>query len=238
MKRRNITALLGTILLLVGIIGCGRKEKELMILSQEEFFSYGIETELTTKNWENFFELQPGTVMEAYNSAGTYTYQYLHLVPKEFCVISGEQADLTMYGTRVGIEELYLEGCTEPDSEYELQTEVLVKVSIGDDKTAGALALIYEKDNRVRHQTFPDSENVRKVIGLFRDGEVKELVCWEAAGTISSFAIPEEEWNVDEDGVRFLCIGEEGTYFRIFEPTFYDDVRRYWKKTDRLGGGV
>lgn len=238
MKRRKAALLLGTVLLLLGTFGCGAKEKQRIILSAEEFFSYGTEAELTVENWEEFFELQPGPMLEDYNSGGTYICQDMLLVPKEFCVISGEQAELTVYGFQVGKEELYAVGEKEPVMEYQLRMELMEKVSIGDDKTAGTLALIYEEDKRQMQRTFIDSAERLTCTSIFRDGSIEDLVCIEADGRITSFVIPEEVWNVDEYGVSYLCIREGEDYFRIFEPTFYDDVRRYLKKTERLGDGV
>lgn len=237
MIQRKIAALLCVMCLIFGAIGCGR-EKELIVMSEEEFFSYGETTELTAENWEEFFGLQPGPVLEEYNSGGTYTYQYMHLVPKEFCVISGEQAVLTVYGTRAVTEELYYVDNGELMQSFLIENQFWKELSIGDDKTAGTLELIQEEDFRIGYYSYGDSDGKVQCTSFLKDGEIKDLGCKEAAGTMLVFLLPEEVWNVDEDGVRYLCIGEEENYFRIYETTFYEDTRRYLKKTDKLGGGV
>lgn len=237
MKRRKILLVLLLFCLLLGVGGCAKKQ-EIIYLSEEEFLSYGAEVELSWSNWEEFFELQPGMVMESYNSGGTYLYQYMYLVPKEFCVVSSETAELLVLGTGTGTQELYDIYTGEQVLVTKIEWEFAEELSIGDDKTARPLCLIYEEDKSEIWYRPLNSEGVIKCTSILKDGEVEEIYCSEAGGVVSSFLIPEEVWNVDDDGVRYLCIGKTEDFFRIYEPSFYEDTRRYLKKTDKLGGGV
>lgn len=237
MKRKKITLFLLMLSLFVGLTSCAKRQK-IIYLSEEEFMAYGAMVELTVENWTEFFELQPGQVMETYNSGGTYRYQYMYLAPKEFCVVLGEQAELAVCGTKIGTTELYEKDSGELVLAVTTELELAENVFIGEDKTAGKLALIYEEDKREVWYRPDNSESVIICTSIDKDGEIRELDCDKAAGRVSSFLVPEKVWNVDEDGVRYLCIGEADSFFRIYEPTFYEDTRRYLRKTGKLGGGV
>lgn len=236
MKRRKITLFIIICGLLLGACGCAQKQ-ELTYLTEDEFYSYSAAVELTKENWEEYFEVASGLVKESFNSGGTYIYQYRYLVPKEFCVISSEQAEMLVEGVSFESYEFYEIATGELAQELGRKNEFSKQISLGDDKTAGKLVLMYEDDKQETWFSSFDGGDVIQCTSIM-NAEMKEISCSEIKGTVSSFIIPDTVWNTDEDGVRYLCIGEAGNCFRIYEPSFYDDTRRYLKKTGKLGGGV
>lgn len=237
MKKRRKTAVIILILsLLLGIGGCAKKQN-MIYVSEEEFLSFGATVELNVSNWEEYFEVAPGIVKESFNRSGTYLYQYNYLVPKEFCVISSEQVVAQVEGVSFENNELYEATTGELYQELGIQYEFSKSFSIGDDKMAGELVLAYEDDkSEIWSYPFDGGEKVKCTSVM--NAEIKEISCTEIEGTVSSFLIPDEVWNIDVDGVRYLCVGEAENCFRIYEPSFYDDTRRYFKKTGKLGGKV
>ena len=59
---------------------------------------------------------------------------------------------------------------------------------------------------------------------------VKELQVRSVKGTISILSVPEHVWNTEEEGVRYLLVGEEEDTFRIYELTIQDDIKRYLER--------
>lgn len=224
-----------------------------VVISKDEIVSYRKEIELTEDNWKDYFAFEECEYIEkdAFNEYTGRELKYKVVVLKEPYVQSMfdnvllkfdiETAETSSYyNSETGLEE------SRSDSPIQRTESVIVTpisfsylLSIQEDKSSslsassGVLCIIREWR--------PYSMNGQRKVWLSE----KELVKYDIKnikGCVYEWDIPEESWNVDENGLRYMLVDhgfEEhrsyDKYWRYYEDGFY--VKRDTSEWERKISG-
>lgn len=216
-KRKKICCLLAGILVLGLMSGCGEKDGKIK-MSTEEFLSYcDLNVELTEENWQDYFEIRENvTEDELYGDEYTTVeriepscYNVLEIRDGGLGVVKDTTAfrfhitgiwHLTEYnGEEVEDNAMDMEIDEDYDIEWTVKQaeEILLTSSYSREQGADA--------GYRRTATDVDSCELVKVIG-----------------TMDFAHIPDDKWNVDENGVRYIIVVKaEDDYAEYYENRLF-----------------
>ena len=228
MKRKCYIICILLLGVLFSFVGCGASNK-ITYISKEELAacSTGV-AELNKDNWEQFFMVKPGNAVEIKTSAYREKVTKDSFVLRPGCVMLNETTELLLTGKRQGtMEKIYLD-TMETENTAIGPTDITLELVF--DISEIQLPFAEREYERDRGLSVIDENGKSRDISLIRKTEVVSLECLHASGRMMTWDIPEEYWNVEEEDVRFLCIGDENVSFRVYELTFHYDMVRYLKK--------
>lgn len=228
MKRKQYIICILLVILLFTLTGCNGSKK-IKYISKEELAacSNGI-IELNKDNWEQFFATELGELTEKKTSGYREKVQTEYLILKTGCVMLNEKTELLLEGKKqVETETTYLDTAEVEHSKGEPSPIILERVFTPSEMKQSLLNLVYERDGGVYT---PMENGEYREAAMMRRTELLSVECLHASGRMMTWDIPEEYWNVEEEDVRFLCIGDENVSFRVYELTFHYDMVRYLRK--------
>jgi len=238
---------------LSGCSGAGGQNKIVYISVEEAMSFVKTSIEVTTENWNDYFEITEGKLTEEKLLQQVRWTKPFYFEIKDGFYLEEDEVTFVLRGKRLSNQiYTYVQvGESVKPEQAESETRETVELENIEEDFRNELVIsdtpfreflfnaYYTSDQTVYYNpedSTPESITMEELEQYSATMEKwYEIISCECEAVSScnvrAVIIPEEMWN-EEEGVRYLCVGTKEKNFRIYEWTFQDDYRRFldWAK--------